>query len=95
MSKRQADQAELRDQAKSTAYGNGASRHMNEDKNEMGDFEDAWEDEMEDEEIVESAEPEENENEDGKTHKRREKKGRKREFYDINLSSFNQAWMLI
>ncbi|KAI8373646.1 WD40-repeat-containing domain protein [Choanephora cucurbitarum] len=65
MSKRQADQAELRDQAKSTAYGNGASRHMNEDKNEMGDFEDAWEDEMEDEEIVESAEPEENENEDG------------------------------
>lgn len=57
MSKRQADQNDLRDQNKSTAFGNGGSRY-NQEKNEMGDFEDAWEDEIEEEEIVENAEQE-------------------------------------
>ncbi|KAI7907769.1 WD40-repeat-containing domain protein [Cokeromyces recurvatus] len=55
MSKRQADQADLRNQNKSTAFGNEASRYNMEEKNDMGEFEDAWEDEMEEEEIVESA----------------------------------------
>jgi ribosome assembly protein RRB1 len=62
MSKRQADQNDLRDQNKSTAFGNGPSRYTQE-KNEMGEFEDAWEDEIEEEEIVETNEDME---EDGK-----------------------------
>ena len=53
MSKRQADQADFRDQNKAAAFGNGNSRHATEEKNEMGEFEDAWEDDMEEEEIVE------------------------------------------
>lgn len=64
MSKRQADQADIREQSKSTAFGNGSSRHATEAKNEMGDFEDAWEDEMEEEEIVENNDMED-EGEDG------------------------------
>ncbi|KAI8080240.1 WD40-repeat-containing domain protein [Gilbertella persicaria] len=63
MSKRQADPSDSR-QNKTTAFGNGVSRHA-EEKNEMGEFEDAWEDEMEEEEVVESMEPEANDNEDG------------------------------
>lgn len=62
MSKRQADQSDLRDQNKSAAFGNGGSRYT-EEKNEMGEFEDAWEDEIEDEEVVETTE--EQEGEDG------------------------------
>jgi ribosome assembly protein RRB1 len=61
MSKRQADQSELRDQYKAATFGNGASRHGTEEKNEMGEFEDAWEDEMEEEEIVETVEADEDE----------------------------------
>lgn len=54
MSKRQADQSDIREQNKSAAFGNGSNRRAPEEKNEMGDFEDAWEDEMEEEEIVEN-----------------------------------------
>jgi ribosome assembly protein RRB1 len=64
MSKRQADQADIREQNKSTAFGNGSNRHSTEAKNEMGDFEDAWEDEMEEEHVVENNDMED-EGEDG------------------------------
>lgn len=69
MSKRQADQSDLRDQSKAAAYSNGASRHAPEEVNEMGDFEDNWEDEIEEEEMIdgENADMETNEEEDGKT----------------------------
>lgn len=65
MSKRQADHADLRSQNKTGAYGNGVSRHATEEKNEMGEFEDAWEDEIEEEEMIDG-DMETNEDEDGK-----------------------------
>lgn len=68
MSKRQADHSELRDQNKATAFGNGATRHVAEEKNAMGEFEDAWEDDIEEEEVIEggNSDMETNEEEDGK-----------------------------
>ncbi|KAG0191013.1 ribosome biosynthesis protein rrb1 [Apophysomyces sp. BC1034] len=63
MSKRQADQEELREQTKSTAFGTGRQRHVN-DQNAMGDFEDAWEDEIEEESGDEQAMEEEENPED-------------------------------
>lgn len=68
MSKRQADQSELRDQNKAATFGNGATRHATEEKNVMGEFEDAWEDDIEeDEEVIEgdNSDMETNEGEDG------------------------------
>jgi hypothetical protein len=65
MSKRQADQSDSRDQNKSTAFGNGASRHVAEEKNAMGEFEDAWEDDIEQDEEVIDGDMETNEEEDG------------------------------
>ncbi|KAG1050433.1 hypothetical protein G6F43_007296 [Rhizopus delemar] len=57
MSKRQADRSDLREQSKATSF---TSRRELEKKNEMGEFEDNWEDEIEeDEELVEEAEEEE------------------------------------
>lgn len=67
MSKRQADHSDLRNQSKTAAYGNGASRHAAEEKNEMGEFEDAWEDEIEEEEMIDG-DMETNEDEDGKVN---------------------------
>lgn len=56
MSKRQADRSDLREQSKATSF---TSRRELEEKNEMGEFEDNWEDEIEeDEELVEEAEEE-------------------------------------
>ncbi|KAG2229772.1 WD40-repeat-containing domain protein [Thamnidium elegans] len=68
MSKRQADQSELRDQNKAATFGNGATRHATEEKNAMGEFEDAWEDDIEEEEEViegDNSDMETNEGEDG------------------------------
>ncbi|KAF7732578.1 ribosome biosynthesis protein rrb1 [Apophysomyces ossiformis] len=58
MSKRQADQEDLREQAKSAVFEIGQQRHVNE-QNAMGDFEDAWEDEIEEESADEQAMEEE------------------------------------
>lgn len=65
MSKRQADQSAARDQNKSSAFGNGASRHAAEEKNAMGEFEDAWEDDIEQDEEVVDGDMETNEEDDG------------------------------
>lgn len=65
MSKRQADHFVARDQNKSGAFGNGASRHAPEEKNAMGEFEDAWEDDIEQDEDVIDGDMETNEEDDG------------------------------
>ncbi|KAI8976844.1 WD40-repeat-containing domain protein [Pilobolus umbonatus] len=59
MSKRQADQSEFNNTTKS-AFIQGNRRHVSE-HNEMGEFEDAWEDEMEEEVIEEAQEDSEGE----------------------------------
>ncbi|KAG1461719.1 hypothetical protein G6F56_005663 [Rhizopus delemar] len=57
MSKRQADHSELREQSKASSFQN---RHEAEEKNEMGHFEDNWEDEIEEDEgVTEEVEDEE------------------------------------
>ncbi|KAI8388336.1 WD40-repeat-containing domain protein [Radiomyces spectabilis] len=56
MSKRQADQDDLRDQSKSTALNDGHNRQYAGEVSQMGEFEDAWEDEFEEEEQVEEDE---------------------------------------
>ncbi|KAL9557936.1 hypothetical protein MBANPS3_001166 [Mucor bainieri] len=82
MSKRQADQSDIREQNKSAAFGNGSNRRAPEEKNEMGDFEDAWEDEMEEEEIVESNDMDD-EGEDGMDVDEKEEEEEKEE--DLKL----------
>lgn len=64
MSKRQADQPDIREQSKVSSF---EARYGKEEKNEMGEFEDNWEDEIEEEEVIEQQEEEE---QDGKGKKK-------------------------
>ncbi|CEJ02608.1 hypothetical protein G6F70_005216 [Rhizopus microsporus] len=58
MSKRQADQPDIREQSKLSSF---EGRYGKEEKNEMGEFEDNWEDEIEEEEVIEQQEDEDGE----------------------------------
>lgn len=60
MSKRQADQPDIREQSKVSSF---EGRYGKEEKNEMGEFEDNWEDEIEEEEVIEQQEEEQDGNE--------------------------------